>query len=93
MRVLGALLARTVVGLPRLRLRGLMTIPEIATDFVAQCAVHTDARALFDAVKETLGAAPDFDTLSMGMSADLEAAIHCGSTLVRVGTAIFGGRG
>ena len=88
-----AALALAVQALPGLRLRGLMTIPEIATDFVAQCAVHTDAKTLFDAVKETLGAAPDFDTLSMGMSADLEAAIHCGSTLVRVGTAIFGGRG
>ncbi|MBP8151003.1 MAG: alanine racemase, partial [Xylophilus sp.] len=76
------------------RLRGLMTIPDIAPDFAAQCAVHTGARALFDAVKAGLSAghAADFDTLSMGMSADLEAAIRCGSTLVRVGTAIFGGR-
>ena len=89
-----AALAQAVVGLPGLRLRGLMTIPDIAPDFAAQCAVHTGARALFDAVKAGLSAghAADFDTLSMGMSADLEAAIRCGSTLVRVGTAIFGGR-
>ena len=89
-----AALAQAVVGLPGLRLRGLMTIPDIAPDFAAQCAVHTGARVLFDAVKAGLSAghAADFDTLSMGMSADLEAAIRCGSTLVRVGTAIFGGR-
>ena len=89
-----AALAQAIVGLPGLRLRGLMTIPDIAPDFAAQCAVHTGARALFDAVKSGLSAghAADFDTLSMGMSADLEAAIRCGSTLVRVGTAIFGGR-
>ena len=89
-----AALAQAVVGLPGLRLRGLMTIPDIAPDFAAQCAVHTSARVLFDAVKAGLSAghAADFDTLSMGMSADLEAAIRCGSTLVRVGTAIFGGR-
>lgn len=87
-------LAQAVVSLPGLRLRGLMTIPDIAPDFEAQCAVHTGAKAIFDAVKAGLSAghAADFDTLSMGMSADLEAAIRCGSTLVRVGTAIFGGR-
>ena len=89
-----AALAQAIVGLPGLRLRGLMTIPDIAPDFAAQCAVHTGARVFFDAVKAGLSAghAADFDTLSMGMSADLEAAIRCGSTLVRVGTAIFGGR-
>jgi len=87
-------LARAVTRLPRLRLRGLMTIPEPAEGFEAQCAVHTSAKALFDAVRAGLdeGNREDFDTLSMGMTADLEAAIHCGSTLVRVGTAIFGGR-
>ena len=87
-------LARTVARLPRLRLRGLMTIPDPAEGFDAQCAVHAPAKALFDTVRAGLDAADrgDFDTLSMGMTADLEAAIHCGSTLVRVGTAIFGGR-
>ena len=82
-------LAREVAALPRLRLRGLMCIPEPAPDFEAACAVFARAGALFDALnREGLG----LDTLSMGMSADLEAAIASGSTLVRVGTAIFGGR-
>jgi PLP dependent protein len=82
-------LAHAVAQLPNLRLRGLMTIPEPAPDFVAACAVHTRAKALFDALNvEGLV----LDTLSMGMTADLEAAVACGSTLVRVGTAIFGGR-
>jgi pyridoxal phosphate enzyme (YggS family) len=85
----GLALAREVAALPRLRLRGLMTIPEPAPDFVASCAVHTGAKALFDALNAE-GLA--LDTLSMGMSADLDAAIHCGSTMVRVGSAIFGAR-
>lgn len=82
-------LAREVAALPRLRLRGLMTIPEPAPEFAAQLAVHRKARALFEDLRD---AGLPLDTLSMGMTADLEAAIHAGSTLVRVGTAIFGGR-
>jgi hypothetical protein len=82
-------LARAVAALPRLRLRGLMSIPEPAADFSAQVAVHRRARELFDALRAQ-GLA--LDTLSMGMTADLEAAIHAGSTMVRVGTAIFGTR-
>jgi pyridoxal phosphate enzyme (YggS family) len=82
-------LAQAVALLPHLRLRGIMTIPEPATDFVAACAVHTRARALFDALNV---AGMGLDTLSMGMTADLEAAVASGSTMVRVGTAIFGGR-
>ncbi len=82
-------LARGVAALPGLRLRGLMTIPEPAGDFDAQVAVHRRARALFDALR---AAGLPLDTLSMGMTADLEAAIHAGSTMVRVGTAIFGAR-
>lgn len=82
-------LALAVADLPGLRLRGLMCIPEAAPDFIAQCAVFTRARALFDALNSQNLA---LDTLSMGMSADLEAAVQCGSTLVRVGSAIFGGR-
>ena len=82
-------LARAVAALPRLALRGLMTIPEPAPDFEAACAVHARARALFDQLNaEGLG----LDTLSMGMSADLEAAVAAGSTMVRIGTAIFGVR-
>ena len=87
-----AALAAAVAQLPRLRLRGLMTIPEPAADFDAQYAVHAKARALFDQVAAELGRPPQFDVLSMGMTADLEAAIHAGSSMVRVGTAIFGGR-
>ena len=84
-----AALARAVVALPRLRLRGLMTIPEPAPDFEATLASHTLAKALFEQLKaEGL----PLDTLSMGMSADLEPAIAAGSTLVRVGSAIFGTR-
>ena len=82
-------LARAVAELPRLRLRGIMAIPEPAPDFVAQRALFTRAAALFDQIR---GAGILLDTLSMGMSADLEAAIAAGSTMVRVGTAIFGGR-
>jgi pyridoxal phosphate enzyme (YggS family) len=83
-------LARQVAALPRLQLRGLMCIPEPAPDFAAACAVFTRASALFDAIN---AAGVPLDTLSMGMSADLEAAIASGSTMVRVGSAIFGGRG
>ena len=82
-------LAREVAALPRLALRGLMCIPEPAPDFEASRAVFMRAKALFDQIKSE-GLA--LDTLSMGMTADLEAAIHAGSTMVRVGTAIFGGR-
>jgi PLP dependent protein len=84
-------LAQEVTKLPRLTLRGLMTIPDPVDDFDAQVALHAQARALFDEVKAALNS-PQFDTLSMGMTGDLEAAIHAGSTMVRVGTAIFGGR-
>ena len=87
-----AALVREVAGLPRLTLRGLMTIPEPAPDFVAACALHARARALFDEINGSGLLSVPMDTLSMGMTADLEAAIHSGSTMVRVGTAIFGGR-
>ena len=82
-------LARAVAALPRLRLRGLMTIPEPAPDFEAARAVHASARALFDQLN---AAGLGLDTLSMGMSDDLEAAVAAGSTMVRVGSAIFGTR-
>ena len=85
-------LACAVAALPRLVLRGLMTIPEPAPDQAMQRAVHLRTRALFEAMAARLPAGVVWDTLSMGMSADLEAAIDAGSTLVRVGTAIFGGR-
>ena len=82
-------LARAVAALPRLRLRGLMAIPEPAPDFIAQRALFMRAAAVFDQIRE---AGIALDTLSLGMSADLEAAISAGSTMVRVGTAIFGER-
>jgi pyridoxal phosphate enzyme (YggS family) len=82
-------LAQAVAQLPNLKLRGLMCIPEPAPDFEAACAVFTSARDLFSSLNAE-GLA--LDTLSMGMSADLEAAIASGSTMVRVGSAIFGER-
>lgn len=84
-------LAREVMALPRLVLRGLMTIPDPVEGFEAQVALHQRATALFEQVRTELNP-PQWDTLSMGMTADLEAAIAAGSTMVRVGTAIFGGR-
>jgi len=81
--------ARAVASLPRLRLRGLMAIPEPAGDFDAQRAPHRALRKLLHSLKAE-GLA--LDTLSIGMSADLEAAIAEGATIVRVGTALFGSR-
>ncbi len=85
-------LARAVAALPpdRVRLRGLMAIPAPATGFEAQRRPHRALRELFDALRAE-GLA--LDTLSMGMSDDLEAAIAEGATIVRVGTALFGARG
>jgi len=82
-------LAQAVAALPRLQLRGLMTIPEPAETDAQMRAVHHQAKALFDRLREQ---GLLLDTLSMGMSADLAAAIAEGSTLVRIGTAIFGRR-
>jgi pyridoxal phosphate enzyme (YggS family) len=82
-------LARLVAQLPRLRLRGLMAIPEPETEVVRQRAAFARLRALFDALRAE---GMDLDTLSMGMSADMGAAIAEGATIVRVGTAIFGSR-
>ena len=80
-------LAQAVAKLPQLKLRGLMTIPEPTENESAARAVHHQAKALFDSLN---AAGLNVDTLSMGMTADLEAAIAEGSTCVRVGTAIFG---
>ena len=82
-------LAQAVAALPRLQLRGLMTIPEPAETDEQMRAVHAQAKALFDSLRAQ---GLPLDTLSMGMSADLAAAIAEGSTMVRVGTAIFGKR-
>jgi PLP dependent protein len=82
-------LARAVAALPRLRLRGLMSIPEPVEGFEAQRVPHRRLRELFDMLHADGFA---LDTLSMGMSADLEAAIAEGATMVRVGSALFGAR-
>lgn len=83
-------LARKVSALPRLKLRGLMCIPEPTDDQVLLHSRFALLRALRDELNARLGL--DMDTLSMGMSHDLEAAIAEGATIVRVGTAIFGAR-
>jgi pyridoxal phosphate enzyme (YggS family) len=82
-------LARAVNALPRVVLRGLMSIPEPTDDVALQRAQHRRLRELLDGLRSE-GLA--LDTLSMGMSADLKAAIAEGSTMVRVGTAVFGTR-
>ena len=82
-------LARSVAALPNLRLRGLMAIPEPVAGFASQRASH---RRLHDLLLALRAQGLLLDTLSMGMSSDLEAAIAEGATIVRVGTAIFGGR-
>jgi pyridoxal phosphate enzyme (YggS family) len=84
-----AQLAKHVAGFPRLKLRGLMTVPEPTTDTALQRRRFAQLRELRDRLNRD-GLA--LDTLSMGMSADLEAAIAEGATMVRVGTAIFGER-
>jgi PLP dependent protein len=82
-------LARAVASLPRLKLRGLMAIPPASDDPAQQRRYFSE----LGRVKDDLAAAGiALDTLSMGMSADLEAAIAEGATLVRIGTAIFGER-
>ena len=83
--------ARAVRDLPGLQLRGLMSIPEPYDDPQQTLQVHRQTKALFDELGASL-ALPQWDTLSMGMSGDLELAIAAGSTMVRVGTAIFGQR-
>jgi pyridoxal phosphate enzyme (YggS family) len=85
----GEALARAVAALPRLRLRGLMAIPEPANDSVRARPPFAQLRVLYERLR---AAGLPLDTLSMGMSDDLEAAVAEGSTMVRVGTAIFGPR-
>ena len=89
-------LAQAVALLPRLQLRGLMSIPEPAIEYEAQYVLHMRARAVFDQIKAAAASGAvgleRFDPLSLGMTVDLDAAIAAGSTIVRVGTGIFGGR-
>ena len=82
-------LAAQVQGLPRLQLRGLMAIPQASAEVLVQRAQFAALRQCLDDLNAQ-GAG--FDTLSMGMSGDLEAAIAEGATIVRVGSALFGAR-
>jgi pyridoxal phosphate enzyme (YggS family) len=82
-------LADAVAGLPRLRLRGLMAIPAPAGDLQAQRAPFRRLRELLESLRAR---GHRLDTLSMGMSDDLEAAVAEGATIVRIGTAVFGPR-
>jgi pyridoxal phosphate enzyme (YggS family) len=77
-------LARAIAGMPRLRLRGLMAIPEPG----APRSRYQEVKKVFDSLKDEFA----FDTLSLGMSDDLDIALEEGATLVRIGTAIFGPR-
>lgn len=86
-------LAARILELPHLCLRGIMAIPAPTSDFEQQRQVFHEVNSIFTMLQTNLGdKAPSLDTLSMGMSNDLEAAIAEGSTLVRVGTDIFGPR-
>ncbi|BAE75302.1 hypothetical protein SGGMMB4_04808 [Sodalis glossinidius str. 'morsitans'] len=82
-------LAALVTECPRLRLRGLMAIPAPESDFQRQLAVFKRMSALYETLQRVH---PGVDTLSLGMTDDMPAAIAAGSTLVRIGTAIFGAR-
>lgn len=83
--------AQNISQLPNLQLRGLMSIPEPYANPNCTLTIHKRTRELFDTIDAKLQL-PHWDTLSMGMSADLELAIAAGSTMVRVGSAIFGSR-
>ncbi len=80
-------LVKQISQLPNIRLRGLMVIPAPENS-----VAFSDAKTLFEQVKSLHARPQDWDTLSMGMSGDLDAAIAAGSTMVRVGTALFGAR-
>jgi pyridoxal phosphate enzyme (YggS family) len=84
-----AALAREIAGLPRLRLRGLMCLPAIRSDFDEQRKPFAALRELQESLNDD---GLQLDTLSMGMSADYAAAIQEGATIVRIGTALFGVR-
>ena len=84
-----ALLAQAIATLPKIKLRGLMAIPEATEESAKQHAQFRLLRQLYD---QLLAQGYGLDTLSMGMSGDLEAAIQEGATIVRVGSAIFGER-
>lgn len=82
-------LCQLISELPGLSLRGLMVIPAARQEFTAQRAAFADIKLVFDRLQNQF---PNMDTLSMGMSGDMAAAIAEGSTMVRIGTALFGSR-
>lgn len=81
--------AAAIDALPNLRLRGVMAIPRLTSDFGEQRKIFARIREVYDRLRTSM---PALDTLSMGMSADMEAAIAEGATMVRIGTALFGPR-
>lgn len=86
-------LARRIVGLPKLQLRGVMSIPDPQADDAAMLAVHRRVVDVFDAIRASgMDGLAQFDTISLGMTADMHTAIAAGSTMVRVGSGIFGAR-
>ena len=82
-------LALEMHALPRVKLRGLMAIPEATDDLAKQHQQFREVRELFETIKAEI---PELDTLSMGMSDDLIPAVEEGATIVRIGTALFGPR-
>lgn len=84
-----ATLAAEIAKMPRLKLRGLMAIPAPENEYERQLAVFRKMTEAFEQLKQQY---PEVDTLSMGMTDDMPAAIAAGSTMVRIGTAIFGAR-
>jgi PLP dependent protein len=82
-------LAEQIAQLPQIKLRGLMAIPSVQNDYQQQCIPFARMHTLLQKLHKQH---PECDTLSMGMSGDMQAAIAQGSTLVRIGTAIFGKR-
>lgn len=86
-------LARLICSLPRLQLRGVMSIPDQQSDEAAMLAVHRKVVQVFATIQASgISGLDQFDTISLGMTADMEAAIAAGSTMVRVGSGIFGVR-
>ena len=86
-------LAKVIMGLPRLQLRGVMSIPDPQPSDEAMLAVHRKVVEVFASIRNArLEGLAQFDTISLGMTADMQTAIAAGSTMVRVGSGIFGAR-
>ena len=85
-------LAQVIAGMPRLCLRGVMSIPDPQADDAAMLAVHRQVVAVFARIRDSVPGLAQWDTISLGMTADMHTAIAAGSTLVRVGSGIFGAR-